>query len=245
MARNFPTSGDYITASAIPEITGNRTLSVWYNFGTTPGSGFPNRACIISKSDTTANYLWNFHATNTQWIFEFTTGPSTFVGISFNFTPDTGVWHHLFISTDNSTAGTLFLLDGVSQTVGGTGGTPNGSGTGGSRQFACQVPGNDPLVGKMADLAIWNVKLTLLEGQALAKGIRPPAVRPLSLQMYFPLDGLQSPEPDLSGNKASGTLTGSSLTFGPPFTMFTPRWPMGAVLPMPIPQFILMPQIVM
>jgi hypothetical protein len=102
------------------------------------------------------------------------------------------------------------------------------------------------LNGRIADAALWSVPLTAAEIASLAKGARPWQVRPSSLQGFWPLDGLTSPEPDLSGLKNNGTLTGTSLAFGPPFMAFTPRWPMGGIFPFPPPPvFVLMPQIIM
>ncbi len=79
--------------------------------------------------------------------------------------------------------------------------------------------------GGLADFAIWNTGLSALEVAALAKGVRPNSIRQKSLQIYYPLDGLASPEPDLSGNARNGTVHGTSRSFGPPVAPFTSRWP--------------------
>jgi hypothetical protein len=100
----------------------------------------------------------------------------------------------------------------------------------------------NPAKATLADVAIWNVDLTAFEISALAKGARPNIIRPASLVAWWPLDGLQSPEPDLSRNAKNGTLTGTAAAFGPPYAPFTPRWPQ-IILP-PVSLFTLMPQIV-
>jgi hypothetical protein len=84
-----------------------------------------------------------------------------------------------------------------------------------------------------ADGAIWNVILSPLEIAALGKGVRPPVIRPRNLVGYWPLDGLQSPEPDLSGNAYNGTVNGTTKDFGPPFMTLTPRRPQFQVPPPP------------
>lgn len=77
--------------------------------------------------------------------------------------------------------------------------------------------------GKLADVALWNVALTVGEVAALAKGVRANQVRPNALTFFAPLDGLASPEPDLSGNANNGTLTGTSATTGAPLAILTPK----------------------
>jgi len=75
--------------------------------------------------------------------------------------------------------------------------------------------------GSMAEVGIWNVVLTAGEILALAKGCRTASVRPASLVGYWPIWGLASPEPDMSGNANNGTLTGTAKANGPPIDRFT------------------------
>lgn len=80
------------------------------------------------------------------------------------------------------------------------------------------------LQGRIADAAIWNVDLAASEVAALAAGARPFEIRPLNLVGFWPMDGLVSPEPDLSGGKRIITLVASpTLQTGPPTTLFTPK----------------------
>lgn len=79
--------------------------------------------------------------------------------------------------------------------------------------------------GQIADVAFWSAILTAQEISALVAGARPYSVRGKSITAWWPLTGLQSPEPDFSGNKNNGTLTGTTPAFGPPIMQFTPRWP--------------------
>ena len=102
---------------------------------------------------------------------------------------------------------------------------------------------NNFFPGDIADMAVWNTNLTPAEVLALAKGARPNMLRQGNLIRWWPIDGVQSPEPDLSGNAANGVITGTTSAFGPPYMQFTPRWPRFMPLPPP-PAFILMPQIV-
>jgi hypothetical protein len=163
-------------------------------------------------------------------------------------TLSTGVWRHLLGTYDGTTQN--YYEDGVSQGPL----TPSITLLYTSTEFdvaryGTSVTTSQMFGGSIADVAVWNVALSQIEATALAKGIRPNLIRRGALVGYWPLDGLASPEPDLSGNLNNGTITGSpTLASGPPFAPFTPRWPMGAILPMtlpPPPTFVLMPQIVM
>lgn len=83
-----------------------------------------------------------------------------------------------------------------------------------------------PIKGKIAQCCYWNVFLTDNEVYALASGVRPNRIRPASIQGNFPFDGIESPEPDLSGNGKVVTLAGPPpYANGPPINLFTPKWP--------------------
>ena len=83
------------------------------------------------------------------------------------------------------------------------------------------APGGGCFQGSIADVSMWNVVLSAGEIAAYMAGGRPAQIRPASLIGWWPLDGLQSPEPDLSGNKNNGTLTGTAYVPGPPVNLFT------------------------
>lgn len=78
--------------------------------------------------------------------------------------------------------------------------------------------------GILAEAGIWNVALTDAEITALAQGALPRAIRPQSLVGYWPLYGLSSPEPDLSGGRHNMSLTGTPTQANhAPVSMFTPK----------------------
>ena len=64
--------------------------------------------------------------------------------------------------------------------------------------------------GSVAEVAVWNVPLTLNEVVTLAT-VCPDSVRRTSLVAYYPLYGAASPEPDLSGGVNNGTVTGTTV----------------------------------
>lgn len=83
----------------------------------------------------------------------------------------------------------------------------------------------NPTTGKIADVGVWNIDLTQTEVTALSQGARPYTIRAGNLVAWWPLDGLQSPEPDLSLLKHNMSLVnGPTADFGPPLAPFTPRW---------------------
>jgi hypothetical protein len=147
-----------------------------------------------------------------------------------------GVWYHVALTRDTTTA-TLWV-NGASQ------GTDTGTPTNNPSGFFRIGSGSGSFSGtrSFADAAYWTAVLTQAELTALSKGARPNTIRPASLTLWLPLDGLQSPEPDLSGNANNGTLTGTASAFGPPIAPFTPRWP--NIPQVFAPPFTLMPQIV-
>lgn len=73
--------------------------------------------------------------------------------------------------------------------------------------------------GIVAEIGVWSVSLTAPEADSLYK-VCPKRVLPGSLLAYWPLWGASgsSIEPDLSGNKLNGTLTGTSPANHPPCT---------------------------
>jgi Concanavalin A-like lectin/glucanases superfamily len=225
MARKLvAANSDLITFSSLPNLT-TISYSMWYNNSTTPGA-FPNRFTFLYKGNANAtdiNYL--FLMDNVSFNITATSAPNTFIFQQFAMTPDNGNWHHLACSTDFTTANTIFTLDGVSQTLGaGANGVPELTAvTNVIGRTGTSV--NDKLNGIVADTGLWSVRLSLSELVALSKGARPYQVREQSLVGYWPFDGLQSPEPDLSGFRQNGTLTGTVSAFGPPIMPFTPRWP--------------------
>jgi hypothetical protein len=156
----------------------------------------------------------------------------------------TNTWYHvLFTALYGSPTVVNCYLNGVSQSVsasGATSGSPDASNF--NRYIAGDSGNAASWDGRLADIAVWSAVLSQTEATGLARGLRPAAIRPQSLVAWWPLDGIQSPEPDLGGHALNGTLQNNpTLAFGPPFTMFTRRWLRYELFR---PDFILMPQIV-
>lgn len=230
MARSFAGSDRISTsAAAILNPSGSFTASSWFNFN---GGGNFNTIYASIVGTSTTPFRFSLYTLSASSKLELFSGSNA--GVTSNSTFSNNVWHHAVVQY-NFNAGTpanstiSVFIDGVvdSNLNGITAGAINpGSNVpwiiGDDRTGSV----NNPYNGSMADQALWGVALTTAEIVALSKGARPYTVRPASLLGYWPLDGLQSPEPDLSGNANNGTLTNTALAFGPPLMMFTPRWPM-------------------
>ena len=64
--------------------------------------------------------------------------------------------------------------------------------------------------GAIGECAVWQgIALTANEFAMLAAGFSPIRVRPENLFLYWPLWGIDDPEPDFSGNGRNGTLRGA------------------------------------
>lgn len=153
-------------------------------------------------------------------------------------------WVHLIALTSSGT-GSQIWVNGAQSGTSGTYAAPNsttGNTTIGERTF---VGAQGWWPGRIADVAIWNVALTPAEILALSRGARPFTIREPALLGYWPLDGLQSPEPDLSGFAHNGTLNGTTaVSIGAPVMMLTPRTPLLLDFTPP-PLSVLMPQILL
>jgi hypothetical protein len=218
-----------------PTTTAAVSCSAWYNLNGTP-AGFPSRYAILgATANNGADINYYFAFDNVGVFMQVSNAPSSFFSMNGAKTFDTGVWHNVIIVSDFTTAGTAFYIDGVALTNSGVlGVTPELVNT--DSRIGRAGANADYFKGSLADVALWTgIKLTLTEVTALAKGARAKDIRPKSLGGYFPLAGFQSPEPDLSGIKNFGTLTGTQPAFGPPLMQFTPRWPQWLVPPPPAP----------
>lgn len=219
MARSF-TASDSISLTTFPSVfngyTGAFTMSLWlYMVAVTTAFRFTTYIGDPGASARGYFILPQSISGTTRW-------GGTFCGaavLDSGETLTTGTWHHLALRYSGSNAWNLWR-DSAQR----ANGTNSPIACNGATDVA-HLGANAGVSSAMyiADSAVWQVYLTDAELTALSKGIRPNKIRP-NPTMYFPLDGLQSPEPDLSGNANNGILTGTTFIAGPPLAMFTPRW---------------------
>lgn len=234
MARSFNGSSDFVSTAINLSAFNKISIGFWLNWTT-----FANDDKLALEFST------NYGANSGGFIIDpDSNGPSAgtfYIGFNGNgglsvahFTrPSAGVWHPYLFQIDGTQSNNANLtfpfiyVDGASQTVIADINSATAHNMGNYTLYSMSRAGTTLFgAGSMADLAIWGVLLTAGEALALARGIRPGAIRPSSLTVWQPMDGLTSPEPDLSGNAKNGTLTGTAYAPGPPTTLFTPRWPM-------------------
>jgi Concanavalin A-like lectin/glucanases superfamily len=233
MARHFSRSTAEFLDVAVPDtFTGSVSFSYWYYHDTLPGSGYPNRQAPLycgGGGGTIENFIILHDSTSGAGIqMVWTVGSANYQALSAPNTFDIGTWHHVLIATDYTAANHAVYLDGVPLTITGSVTGPPDTGV---TEFNIGAihPTAEGMDGRLADIAIWSgVRLGPAEARALAKGARPNTIRPGSLLRWWPLDGIQTPEPDLGSggfNNASVGYGSPSAAAGPPLAMFTPRWP--------------------
>lgn len=218
MARSFDGSSQYITAAIPTTAVDNVTLSVWFLVpaGTPAGFGTYFYDGSGGGGGWGMGVSWNTGGSITISVDLVNVGS----GGSTDSGGNTGSWISAQI---RRTSGTWALFRNGTK-FGGNTNSPNAAPSG-VFGIASREGASNFFPGYAADVAIWNAALSDLECIALAKGVRPGWIRPGSLKGWWPIDGLQSPEPDLSGFANNGTVAGSPPKIqGPPFMMFTPRW---------------------
>jgi hypothetical protein len=227
MARTFIIGTSFVTLASAKVTNYPFTLAAWFNLASLPGA---NQNIFVwnttpPSSNDSFGIAWDHvsgkflgYVVNSSGTSD-TTNPA---GTALS----TGVWYPGLYVCTSATSRTMYIYQGgvlntSSQTTNIVfGGTTNQGRIG---KFSNNA---SDLSGSVAEVAIWNAALTATEVQAYCLGIRAYTIRPKSLVGYWPIDGLSSPEPDLSGNAVNGTLTGSpAFAFGPPYTMLSPRTP--------------------
>lgn len=106
-------------------------------------------------------------------------------------------WHHACGVFTGSTDRTAYIDGGSSGSNTGSA-TPAGADRTSIGQLRALTP-IQPMSGRIAEAAIWNVALTAAEISVLADGFCPLFVRPSALQAYWPLVGRYSPEISIRG----------------------------------------------
>jgi hypothetical protein len=223
MARSFNNSSSLIAIGAAPVLGSPLTMSCWFNFASS--TLYCPLMCIAANNEG-SNDRFVMYADGTRGdVISIITQQNSLLGPATSGASYTsGTWHHagaIFTSVPNMTS----YLDGIAGSAVSSNVPASMVVTrigceyfSGSNQF-----GNGLSTVLIAEAALWNVALTASEITALAAGVRPSRVRPGALKGYWPLFGLGSYEPDLSGKGNNGTLIGTSYANHAPVTTFSKR----------------------
>jgi hypothetical protein len=114
-------------------------------------------------------------------------------------------WNHAAVVLTSSTSRTVYLNGGNSATDTTAQNWPSGA-----QRFAIgallRISQTQFFEGRIGEVSWWNVALSTDEIAALAAGAHPLSVRRASIINYWPLYGVSSPEPDISGALQTQTL---------------------------------------
>lgn len=209
MARNFSGNDQHLVLSAATtayNCQASFTIALWAR------ADGANDGGMASKTNA-AQWAWDFYQDSGEVKF-FSQNSDVVVS---GFTPTAGEWVHLAVTRDGTDY--RFYGDGLLKATVTADAPTLGNNTvveiGRDGDFGATAD----FEGDLADVAVWGeVQLNINEIAALARGRRPDEIRRADLQMYVPLDGLESPEPELILHDTF-IVTGATLTTGPPIRM--------------------------
>lgn len=136
--------------------------------------------------------------------------------------PSANAWHHYLMTFKRTNVpANAAWVDGVSQTLSTvvhTGATGFGNFSNSTLNIMCRNQASLFGAGRLGEWAMWGgVLLGQKAATALATGAAPPPfVAPDNLISYIPGFGVDSPEPDYSGNRRSLTIVGTTFAPHPP-----------------------------
>ena len=200
---------DTVVAGSSITSPANYTWCMWYQNASAPGTVEVDQPLNFSNTnaDTSFGFSWDHHnSTFTQAAFHREAG-GTFQAAQLTSILSFDTWYHICGTYDGTDLKSW--LDGTNEAttpaaeLGATAPTPSAlAGRAGTAAF------DD---GTIAETALWNVALTSDEIGALSGGQAVSMTRPGSLVLYWPLWGVASLEPDLSGNANNGIVTGATV----------------------------------
>jgi hypothetical protein len=222
MARSFNGSTNYLQVEAAVVSGTPLSISGWM-FNADSGVGVVTIATVQDKDVADQRHILQLRgsvAGDPVGAFSQDASESPAVNSTTGTTVNT--WHHACGIWASATSRTIYL-DGGSKAEDTTSVSPVGfdrTSIGANRDSTPSGFFN----GRIAEVTIWNVALTDDEVLALASGINPFRIRPLNIVWRPPLFGIDSPEPDYSGNGNDATVVGAVKANHAPVTLFTPKW---------------------
>jgi hypothetical protein len=224
MARSFNGSSDLITlsggfvanASAI-------TFSAW--FSTSSATSFIDVFSNSSTGDASNTFsVLQVNAAGAGTLGMVWRDPAAVNAIAtVGSTANNGAWHH-GAGVQTGLSNRVAYLDGIAGTADTTA-VVSMAGAIDTARIGCVTRAGASVgffPGSIADVACWNVALSQAEVAALARGVRPGAIRPANLLGWWPLDSYGHPALDLSAARKNGILAGTTFVIGPPLISATP-----------------------
>ena len=211
MARLLNATGQNISVAASVTVVDNFTMGGWF-FVNSVGVGSD---CVFFNGNTAANGYgifveWNGATGETRVVY----GAGAIYG-GGALTPNE--WVHLVL---RRLSGTGQLFKGGA-TFGASNGTAPGAPSG---NFEVSLAVFSTLRSfRVAEPFICDVALSNNEITAIGRGEKISQLRRPNLKTHWPLWGIASPEPDLSGNGKHGTVTGASRIDHAPVGRYVPR----------------------
>ena len=216
MSRQFRVANsDVITLANTPSTPTAYTYAFWLFGNATPVTTTTTQPVVFGVTSGNFGFSWDHASSSFKQAFFHQLSGGTFVSAQVSGTLSASVWYHFAGTWDGSNL--TCYKNGVSQAspAAASVATMAGVSTLGADH------NSNFWIGFMGEFAYWTRALAANELLGLANGHLAKEF-PQSLKIYLPLWGLQSPEPDLSGNANNGTLSAALPQGGnPPVTLFT------------------------
>lgn len=232
MARLLNGSTDYLRVLLASITSTPFTMACW--FKTTDTTDTQSLVSLDSTAGISNNWL-RLHLRSGKVCVDLNNGGAgysqTFTSTSYS----SGVWSHACGVFSSPTSRAVYLNGGGV----GSGSTSCTPASINQTDLGVLLNGSNSefFNGSVGEVAIWNVALIANEITALVNGRLPTSVRPTALKCYWPLYGAYAPEPDLSGNKNNGTLTGTAFANHPPVQILGSDWWRSEVESAPTPPY--------
>ncbi len=213
MSRSFNGSSGRVNAgTALALAPGQMTFAAWVR-----ATSFPNGYnSVVSRE--LANTGWTIlvksNAKLAIYLRDSVATDIHYDGTGVN-TLSTATWYHLAMTYTISGSMIGYVNGGVDGTVAATANPVSNNGGAsffiGDSNFSSRVWN-----GRIAEAALWNTPLSAKTIASLAAGANPYFAHPDGIVAYWPLMGVDSPEPDYSGSRFSGTVTTATWAAHPP-----------------------------
>jgi len=206
MARSFNGSSDYVSLGTSTGLVPASHVTV---AAFVKSSSLSGDHAILQRwgAGADSNWIYLLETTGTNVLFAIREVTSSY-GIATGTTAlSTGSWIHLAGTYDGSNV-KAWINGTADATAPLTGGLNTSSNI--ATEIGRESDATKYFSGTIAEACVFNAALSSAQLKGLAAGANPFLVAPGTVIGYWPLWG-NSPEPDYSGNRRSGTVTGTTI----------------------------------